>query len=139
MRHGFKKYKFSHGQDSDQMLMRKLLVNFLTNGKVESTITKLKALKPLVEKTVTKVKRSNMADNNKLLQRFGNLKPLADKFEAIKESLSKVSSGFVRIVKICARKTDGALVARLEWAYPVISKNMKSVAKITEVKKVKKI
>ncbi|KKP65879.1 MAG: 50S ribosomal protein L17 [Candidatus Roizmanbacteria bacterium GW2011_GWA2_35_19] len=140
MKHGFKKYKFSHGQDSDQMLIRKLLVNFLTNGKLESTITKLKALKPLVDRIVTKVKRGNTADNNKLLQQFGNLKPLVNKFEAIKESLSKVNSGFVRIVRIGARKTDGALVARLEWAYPVISKDVKkSVAKISEVKKEKKI
>ena len=91
MKHGFKKYKFSHGQDSDQMLIRKLLVNFLTNGKLESTITKLKALKPLVDRIVTKVKRGNTADNNKLLQQFGNLKPLVNKFEAIKESTSRSS------------------------------------------------
>ena len=37
MRHGVKKIKFHNGQDSHQALMRKLVLNFINHGKIETT------------------------------------------------------------------------------------------------------
>jgi large subunit ribosomal protein L17 len=142
MRHGFKKAKFANGMDADRMLMRKLMVNFFTHGKIASTISKIKALRPEVEKAVTKIKKGGEADKNYLLQKLGgNYEKLAEVFKEIASQLNKVQSGYTKIIKQGNRESDGALTAQLTWAYPVVlPKEAKVVkAKKAEVKSEKEV
>ncbi len=121
MRHGFKKAKFAAGYDADRMLMRKLMFNFFTNGKLTTTFSKIKALRPEIEKAVTKIKRGTEADKNNLLKRFGsNYDMLSEIFKEVSTQLSKVQSGFTKIIKLGDRESDGAKSATLVWAYPVV-------------------
>lgn len=139
MRHGYKKTKFADGYDADRMLIRKLATNFFRDGKVETTFTKAHAVRPLIERLVTKIKGASNADKNYLLKRLGNI-DLKDKSEAIISSLGKVQSGFLRIVKLGTRDSDGAETARLEWAHPVVevkkAQVVKKAVKKVETKKV---
>ena len=141
MRHGFIKVKFGNGQDANQMLKRKLAVNFLMWGKIETTFSKVKVLKPIIEKMVTKIKRGTEADNNQLLKQLGNHDRLLSNFKEIKTALEKVNSGFVKIVKLGARESDGGQMARLIWAYPVVNASEKAVVvkKVTEKANEKKL
>lgn len=131
MRHGFKKAKFADGQDADRMLMRKLTVNFFLNGKISTTMSKVKALKPEVEKMVTKVKSGTEADKNYLLKKLGDSKKALDKiFKDISSQLSQFKSGYTKIVKLGYRDSDGAATATLVWAHPVVmSKDAKETVK----------
>ena len=45
----------------------------------------------------------------------------------IAPSLTKVSSGYTRIVSMGQRGTDGAQIARLEWVYPVVLETEKKI------------
>lgn len=134
MRHGFKKAKFADGQDADRALMRKLTVNFFINGKISTTFSKIKALRPEVEKMVTKIKKGTEADKNYLLKKLGsNYDSLSGIFKEVAGQLSKVGSGYTKIVKLGFRDSDGAATALLTWAYPVVMpKAQKQEVKKTE-------
>ena len=121
MRHGVKKIKFSQGKDANKMLMRKLAVNFFINGKLETTLTKAKKLKPVVEKLVEKCKLKNEANKNYLLKNFNNSLLVTRIFKEVGEALKDKTGGYVRLARLGVRRSDGSETARLEWAYPVIS------------------
>lgn len=122
MRHGFKKAKFGQGHDSNRALLRKLSINFFLNGKIKTTLSKVRALKPVVENMVGKIKRGGQADKNNLLKALGDPRELDVRFKDIATALSKVSSGYTKIVKLGRRDSDGAEVGELTWAYPVVTK-----------------
>lgn len=136
MRHGFKKAKFANGQDADRMLMRKLMVNFFAKGKIATTHAKIKALRPEVEKAVTKIKKGAEADKNYLMKRLGsNYEGLKEIFKEIATQLSKVQSGYTKIIKMGMRESDGAPVAQLVWAYPVVMPSVKKAVKAEKTAK----
>ncbi|OGK25084.1 50S ribosomal protein L17 [Candidatus Roizmanbacteria bacterium RIFCSPLOWO2_01_FULL_37_13] len=121
MRHGVKKIKFRSGRDANKMLMRKLAVNFIRNAKIETTLSKAKVLKSVVEKLVEKAKVENEANKNYLLKNFTDKKIVAMIFKDVGQTLKDKVGGYVRIVKLGARHSDGTAMARLEWVYPVVT------------------
>lgn len=131
MRHGVKKTKFNFGYDANRMLMRKLAVSFLAQGYLKTTITKAKKLKSFLERLVTKMKARTESNKNILLHYLGNNKVVEDGFNRIGPAVSKISGGFVRVIKLRMRSSDGSLMARVEWAYPLINEEKK-----TEIKNV---
>ncbi len=124
MRHGYKKNKFANGYDADRMLMRKLALNFFLEGKVETTLSKAQAVKPVIEKMVTKIKAGATSDRNVLTRKFGSLELLKEKMEEISTSLKEVKGGYTKIIKLGFRDSDGAPTARVEWAHPVVGKKV---------------
>lgn len=136
MRHQVKKIKFNYGRDANRMLMRKLAVNFLTSGYLKTTISKARALKTHLEKLVSKMKVRTEANRNYLLRYLGDEKVIENGFKVIGPALQKVSGGYVRIVKIDMRFSDGAVMSRVEWAHPVVLETEKSKVKKVATTKV---
>lgn len=120
MRHRVKKIKFNFGKDANKALIRKLAINFLDKGYLQTTLTKAKILKSYIEKLVTKMKIKNESNKNYLLKYLGNKKIVEDGFDRIGPALLKVQGGYVRIIKIGTRNNDGSLLAKIEWVYPVV-------------------
>lgn len=114
------KIKFRGGKDANKMLMRKLASNFLTHGKMETTKHKAKAAQSIVEKLVTKAKKNSEADRNFILKHITTMKVATLLLSQIAPLLQKVESGYTRLIFLGRRSTDGAELARLEWAYPVV-------------------
>lgn len=123
MRHNVKKIKFNFGRDANRMLMRKLAVNFLNHGYLQTTLSKAKALKPYIEKLVSKMKANSEANKNFLLRNLGDVKVVADCFKRVGPALAKINGGYVRIIKQGNRNDDGAPLAKVEWAYPVVKES----------------
>jgi large subunit ribosomal protein L17 len=137
MRHGSKKMKFKDGYDANKMLMRKLATNFLRAGKITTTIAKAKVLKPLIERIVEKTKEKTETNKNILQKLLNDEKLVSDLFTNVGPVLKDKSGGYVRIIRLYQRSNDGALVARLEWAYPVLikGKELPTEKKITKNEK----
>ena len=129
MRHQVKKIRFNFGKDANKMLMRKLAVNFMTRGILQTTLSKAKVLRPYLEKLVTKMKTSSEANKNILLRYLGDVKTVEMGFRVIGPALSKVNGGYIRIIKTNLRNDDGATMAKVEWAYPVVLETKKSEVK----------
>lgn len=114
-----KKIKFDYGRDANRMLMRKLAVSFLSKGRLQTTLAKAKVLRPYLEKMVSKMKIKSEANKNYLLKFLGDQEIINTGFDTIGKALSSVNGGYVRIVKLGMRGTDGAQIAKIEWVYPV--------------------
>lgn len=119
MKHGVKGAKFGKGYDSNKMLLRKLVYNFFMHGKIITTEKKVKAMKPLIDRLVTKLRTQNEANKNYILSYINNPKMIKAMYEQITPALKTRTSGFVRNIKLEERISDGSLMARLEWVDPV--------------------
>jgi large subunit ribosomal protein L17 len=122
MLHGTKKIRFSHGKDADKMLMRKLIHNFLINGKIVSTEAKIKALKPLIDKIIEKAKEKTESNKNYLLRNVAEDKTIKSLFDEIGPVLKDKIGGYVKIIRLSHRPSDGSSMMKMEWTYPIVKK-----------------
>jgi large subunit ribosomal protein L17 len=116
MRHGYSKIKFKSGQDANQMLLRKLAVNFFMRGKLKTTLKKAKVLKTLLERLIEKMKVKNEANKNYLLKVLGDRKLVERSFSDFGMSFVNIKGGYVRIIKSGVRDSDGSEMALVQWA-----------------------
>jgi len=136
MRHRVKKIKFKGGYDATRALLKKLSYNFLIKGKIKTTLAKAKVLKSKIEKLVEKMKEENDKNKNFFISYFGGKKQLLPLFFKIIGPVFKdVRGGYVRVVKIGKRDSDGAEEALVEWTKPVVYEDFKNKKK--EKKEVK--
>jgi len=138
MRHGVKKIKFRNGKDANDMLMLKLVVNFLEKGKLTTTKTKAKALVSYLEKILTKTKNESEANKNVLLKKLGNRQLIDRLFKEIGPFLKEKTSGYVKMTNLGLRMSDGAELVKIEWTVPVVLETPKKPTKEKVEKKVEK-
>ncbi len=120
MRHRVKKIKFSNGIDANRALTRKLAVNFFLKGKLTTTLSKAKAIKPVIEKLIEKMKVKTESNLNYLKQKLDNKEVLEIAYKDISPVIVKINGGYIRVVKLGKRESDGAETARIEWVYSII-------------------
>lgn len=107
--------KINFGNQSKQMAVRKMVLNFLRQGKLTTTEARAKILKPVLERLVTKAKIKSEANKNFLLRKIGDQKLVKRLFKEIGPIFKKRIGGYVRIIKLNLRESDGAKMARIEW------------------------
>jgi len=144
MKHRVKIKKFGYGIDANRMLFRKLMLNFLQNAKLTTTLSKAKALKSDLERVISKSRVKTESNKNYLLKFFPNKVVHDVMFEQVGKTFSKLTGGYVRVVRLNERVTDGTMIARVEWAHPIVikwaDKEEKATAKkTTEKSKAEKV
>lgn len=120
MRHKVKKIKFNFGKDANKMLLRKLAINFFEKGYLETTLAKAKVLKSYLEKIISKVKKVNEKNKKYLLRKIGSVKTLKKIEKIISQSFTNISGGYVKVIKTDLRDGDGSLLAKVQWAHPIL-------------------
>jgi large subunit ribosomal protein L17 len=145
MRHGVKKTKFHHGQDSHQALTRKLLLNFIQHGKIETTLKRAKVVKSNIDRLTSKSISAAESDKNVLLKVLGDRAAVKKMMLEIAPVFKgEVTGGFVRLERLGQRQGDNAEVARLTWTKEVVvktepvggkpTKKEQKVSKVTQAK-----
>lgn len=134
MRHGVKSVTYPGGSDANKMLLRKLIVNFLSKGTLVTTVSKAKFMKPTVERLVEKAKNKTEANKNYLLRYVAEPKIVDYLFSEVGPAVKHVTGGYVRVSKVGYRPSDGAPTAQVTWAYPVMTKKVPVKPKETPVK-----
>lgn len=134
MWHRIKKIKFRAGKDANKMLVKKLVLNFLEHGKIITSLKKTKVLKSVIEKLVEKAKEQSEANKNYLLHYITDKKITKFLFETVGPTLKKIVGGYVRVVRLNVRESDGSERARLEWVYPIMIETLKQKKQITNPK-----
>ena len=81
-------------------------------GRITTTEAKAKELRPYAEKLITKAKNLTPA-NRRILDRVLSERAVKKLLEAAK-NFAEREGGYVRIVRIEARKSDGAKMAIIE-------------------------
>ena len=114
MRHRKTRGKFGREKNARKALLKSLVVNLIRDGKIKTTEAKAKTLRPFVEKFVTKAKTDNLANRRLVASKIGNVS--AKKlFEKIAPPYLKRNGGYIRIVKLPRRQSDGSKMAMVEF------------------------
>ena len=96
--------------------MRSLLRALIMEGRVETTEAKAKALRPAVEKLVTKSKTDSMAARRLINARVGNQKDTMEKLVSeLGPKYKDREGGYTRITKLPARQGDASPMAVIEF------------------------
>jgi large subunit ribosomal protein L17 len=127
MRHNVAGTKLGRTSNERRALFKILMSEVVEHGHIKTTLAKAKAVKPSLEKLVTKAKKGSLADKSEVRSKLtidAAAKLLAD----AKVQFANRASGYTRIIKLGFRNGDNAPLALLEWvdAAPV---SVKKVAK----------
>ncbi len=137
MRHRVKKIRCQSGKDANKMLLRKLVINFIKKGKITTTITKGKILKSAIERIVEKTKKKNEANKNYLLKKLADPNLVKVLLEQVGPALVDKIGGYVKLTRLHERSSDGTVMSRLNWVYPVVIEETESRPSKTQEKKPK--
>ena len=104
------------GKTTDQRMamLRQQVTDFLDNGRMESTITRCKEIKPLAEKMITLGKKNDLAAYRQALA-FITREDVAQKlFKEIAPKYAERNGGYTRIIRTGVRRGDAAETAIIE-------------------------
>ena len=101
------------GKTTDQRMamLRQQVTDFLDKGRMETTITRAKEIKPMAEKMITLGKKGDLAAYRQALS-FITREDVANKlFKEIAPKYADRKGGYTQIVKIGPRRGDAAEMA----------------------------
>lgn len=114
MRHRKKGTILGREKAPREALLRNLATSIILFEKIQTTEAKAKAVKSLVEKAITSGKKPTLSSRRKLMSFFYTEHPVKKIFEELAPRYQKRSGGYTRIIKIGARKNDGAQMVQIE-------------------------
>lgn len=94
---------------------KKILANLakqlIEHGKIKTTDTKAKLLRPYVEKLITKAKRGTLADRRNVAKLLNDNYAVKKLFDEIGPQFANRDGGYTRIIKLGNRKGDNAPIS----------------------------
>lgn len=115
MRHRVVGKKLNRDKDHRLALAKNLASSLLINGKIETTLTKAKFVKPFVEKLITKAKANTYNSLRILRSRLNNEIAIEKLFSDIAPSYKDRNGGYTRIKRTGKiRKGDNSELAIIE-------------------------
>ena len=115
MRHAKKVKTLDRERGARKALMGNLAASLIIYEKVKTTEAKAKAMRPLVERLVTRGKAKNLASKRYLDQKLPETKAVKKILEVLGPRYRQRHGGYLRIYKISPRKGDGAKMAIIEF------------------------
>jgi large subunit ribosomal protein L17 len=116
MRHGNNKRKFGREKNVRVALVNSLALNLIVREKIKTTEPKAKELRPFIEKLITRAKRGDLATRRLIIAKLSNRdKEVKKLFEVIAPRYTDKNGGYTRVMKLGARKSDGAKMAVIEF------------------------
>lgn len=120
MKHRVHKFNFKGGKDANDMLLRKLVVNFVEHGSMITTEKKGKALSSYIGRIVEKSKNKSEANKNYLLKEINSEKIIGLLFDKVGPVFKDVVGGYLTLQRLQQRVADGATMVKVAWAKPVV-------------------
>jgi large subunit ribosomal protein L17 len=116
MKHGKKgAQKFNRKTGARRSFLRNLVNDLIRTGRIETTESRAKAIRPLAERFITIAKKQDLASRRLLLSRLQHKKNVERLMEEIGPRFAERKGGYLRIVKSGkSRKRDGSMLAVIE-------------------------
>ena len=95
--------------------MRSLAVSLIQKGKMRTTEAKAKAIRPFVEKLVSKGRVGGVAAQRLIAERLGNALAARRMIHTIAPQYKSRTRGYTRIIKLPRRIGDGSTMALIEF------------------------
>jgi large subunit ribosomal protein L17 len=122
-----------------RLIVSNLATQLFEHGRITTTETKARILRPVAEKLITKAKRGDLHNRREVLKTVRDKSVVHELFTEIAPRFAERPGGYTRITKIGPRKGDNAPMAVIELvteAYqPKADKPAKKAAKKTPAKK----
>jgi large subunit ribosomal protein L17 len=115
MRHQRNRHKLSRDSAHRKALLANLSKQLIEHERIETTVSKAKAVKPEVEKLITLARRGDLHARRQALAALGQDKFVVYKlFEEIAPRYAERPGGYTRILKLGPRKSDATEMALIE-------------------------
>jgi large subunit ribosomal protein L17 len=108
-------------------MLRNMATSLFKHGKITTTETKAKRLRPLAERLVTFAKRGDLAARRRVMQSITDKSVVHELFATIAPQVADRQGGYTRITKLGFRKGDNAPMAVIELVLEPV--NPKAVTK----------
>jgi large subunit ribosomal protein L17 len=115
MRHNVKGRKLGRTTEHRQALFRNQLASLVESGRIRTTLSKAKELRPIAEKIVTKGKRGTVGARRQVRRWISQRELIKKLFDEVAPRFQERNGGYLRILKLGPRPGDGAEMAFLEW------------------------
>lgn len=125
MRHQRVAKKFGRSMEHRKMLMRSLVTNLILAKSIKTTLPKAKEARKDADKIVTLAKKGDIAARRLAASRLTQPKAVQVLFSEIAPAMANRNGGYTRIVKLGARKGDGAEMCILQWVIEEPAKEVK--------------
>ncbi|HEU4423816.1 MAG TPA: 50S ribosomal protein L17 [Pilimelia sp.] len=98
----------------ERLMLANLATSLFRHGKIQTTETKAKRLRPLAEQLITKAKRGDLSARRRVLTVVRDKDVVFSLFDEIAPRYANRNGGYTRIVKTGPRKGDAAPMAIIE-------------------------
>jgi large subunit ribosomal protein L17 len=116
MRHQRKTVKLGRSQAHRDSLLANQVCSLIEHSRIETTLAKAKAVRPLAEKLVTLGKKKTLhARRTALATLRHNSSAVKRLFDEVAPRAATRNGGYTRIIKLGYRKSDAAPMAFIEW------------------------
>src|ERR1700759_1160113 len=103
------------GSSSHQKaILANLATALFEHGRIKTTETKARALRPYAEKLITHAKKGTLHNRRAVLKKISDKDVVHDLFAEIGPFFADRNGGYTRIIKVEARKGDNAPMAVIE-------------------------
>ena len=104
------------GKTTDQRMamLRQQVTALLDNGKMETTVTRAKEIKPLAEKMITLGKKGDLAAYRQAMAFIPREDVCKKPFKELAPAYAERNGGYTRIVRTGVRRGDAAETAIIE-------------------------
>jgi large subunit ribosomal protein L17 len=115
MRHHIYGRRLSRTTNERKALFRSLAIALFTHGRIDTTEAKAKAVRPWVEKLVTRSKSHSLTSRRLLLSDIPNQQIVDKLITSIGPVFSERPGGYTRLTRLGNRFGDNAMIVRLEF------------------------
>ena len=102
------------GPAHERQMLANLAQSLFEHGRITTTVTKAKRLRPYAERLVTFAKRGDLASRRKVLRIISDKGVVHTLFTEIGPGFAERDGGYTRITKVGFRKGDNAPLAVIE-------------------------
>ncbi len=114
MRHRNAGFKLGRNTSHRRALLRNLVTSVIVEDRVETTVAKAKAVRPLVEKMITLGKNGDLHSRRQAHSFLMTDESVERLFDTVAERYKDRAGGYLRIVRTGFQKGDGAEKAFIE-------------------------
>jgi large subunit ribosomal protein L17 len=120
------------GPAHERLMLNNMATSLFKHGKITTTETRAKRLRPVAERLVTFAKRGDLASRRRVMQQILDKGVVHQLFTEIAPQVAERQGGYTRIVKLGFRKGDNAPMALIELVLdPVTPKPKTNKVKLT--------
>lgn len=124
------------GPAHERLMLRNMATSLFKHGKITTTETKAKRLRPLAERLVTFAKRGDLAARRRVIAQLTEKSVVHELFTNIAPQVADREGGYTRITKLGFRKGDNAPMALIELVLePVNAKPKANKTKLSNAVK----